>query len=260
MLRPADLKDDDFWALFQACRAGDLDQVKALILKRPELALREYDYTPPIHFAVREGHLGLVLFLLEQGADPNHRTHPFQDSMLTMAQDREYGEMSQILLQIASCQFPVLQGVAAFLDSARRGDLSHIRTELARDPSLARASNDTGDTALHQAALGRHLDAVNALLDAGANPDAVRSDGWRPINCALARRGGTALHAGVVAGALLARGAAYNIYIAAVIGDLDYVSESLARDPALANYEDTSHYRPISAAARRNDLAMLSKI
>src|SRR5207302_10270773 len=31
-----------------------------------------------------------------------------------------------------------------------------------------------------------------------------------------------------------------------------------ARDPALANFEETSHSRPISAAARRNDLDMVT--
>jgi len=98
---------------------------------------------------------------------------------------------------------------------------------------------------------------MTALLDAGANPDAVRADGVRPINCALDRRGKSALLAGVLTGMLLARGAAYNIYLAAVLGDDLYVREALLRDPALANFEDTSHWRPISAAARRNDLEMV---
>jgi hypothetical protein len=32
-------------------------------------ALVEYNYTPPIHFAVREGHLPIVELLVERGAD-----------------------------------------------------------------------------------------------------------------------------------------------------------------------------------------------
>jgi ankyrin repeat protein len=61
----------------------------------------------------------------------------------------------------------------------------------------------------------------------------------------------------MIAGLLLARGAAYNIYLAAVFGDRKYVQEALSRDPSLANFEDSSHARPISAAARRNDLDMV---
>ena len=68
MIHPVDLKDDDVWAMFQASWSGDLDQVKALVARRPELAVCEYNYTPPIHFAVREGHLEIVRFLLEQGS------------------------------------------------------------------------------------------------------------------------------------------------------------------------------------------------
>ena len=79
MIHPVDLKDDDVWAMFQASWSGDLDQVKALVARRRELALCEYNYTPPIHFAVREGHLEMVRFLLEQGADPTYRTYPFHD-------------------------------------------------------------------------------------------------------------------------------------------------------------------------------------
>jgi len=36
------------------------------------------------------------------------------------------------------------------------------------------------------------------------------------------------------------------------------VQKALARDPALANFEDSSHSRPISAAATRNDLKMVT--
>ena len=42
-----------------------------------------------------------------------------------------------------------------------------------------------------------------------------------------------------------------------MIGDEDYVREALAGDSALSNFEDSSHHRPISAAARRNDLEMV---
>jgi ankyrin repeat protein len=56
---------------------------------------------------------------------------------------------------------------------------------------------------------------------------------------------------------LLGRGAAYNPYLAALLADHDYVQRALAVDPALANFEDSSGHRPISAAARRNDLEMV---
>jgi ankyrin repeat protein len=257
LIRPSDLTDEDVWSMLSAGVDGDLERVKALASRRPALLRCEYNYTPPIHFAVREGHTELVRYLLEQGIDLNYRTYPFQDPLLTMAQDREHHEIAGLLLDVLSKRFPIVEGLSGFLDAARNGDLAQVQSELERNPGLARASNDMGETALHQAAGGGHVTVLTALLDAGANPDAVQADGRRPINFALDRRSKSALQAGVLAGALLARGAAYNIYLAAVLGDDDYIREALLRDPVLANFEDTSHFRPISAAARRNDLEMV---
>lgn len=257
MIRPADLKDDDVWAILRASRDGDLDQVKALASHRPALIRCEYNYTPPIHFAVREGHADLVRYLLEQGADAaTYRTYPFQDSLLTMAQDREYREIVDLLLELAASRFPVAEGLADFLDAVQKADVAKVRRSLAENPGLARSSDDTGDTALHRAATIGRFDLLNLLLDAGASVAAIRADGSRPIHCALSRGRKPAVNAGVAAGILLSRGAAYDIYLAAVFGDMAHVREALDRDPTLANLEG-SPWRPISAAARRNDLDMV---
>src|SRR5262249_39484015 len=99
MIHPSDLKDEGVWKMLSASYAGDLDQIKTLVTRRPELVRCEYNYTPPIHFAVREGHLEIVTFLLAHGADPTYRTYPFQDSLTTMAQDRHYDEIARLLLE-----------------------------------------------------------------------------------------------------------------------------------------------------------------
>jgi ankyrin repeat protein len=257
MIHPHDLKDDDVWSMLAASRDGDLERVKVLASRRPELVRCEYNYTPPIHFAVREGHLELVRYFMEQGADLTYRTYPFQDSLLTMARDRELFEVAQLIENEISRRFPITEGIESLLDAARSGDLARVQSELARNHEFARGSNDTGETALHKATEGGHLNVMTALLDAGANADAVRADGVRPINLALRLLGANPLYAGALAGVLLGRGAAYNIYLAAVLGDHEYVREALARDSTLANFEDTSHWRPLSAAARRNDLEMV---
>jgi ankyrin repeat protein len=88
----------EVWEMLSACRAGDLDRVLQLTEKRPELSTCQFNYTPPIHFAVREGHLALVRELVSRQAfDPDYKTYPFGDSLLTMAHDRGHHEILTLL-------------------------------------------------------------------------------------------------------------------------------------------------------------------
>jgi ankyrin repeat protein len=56
------------WEILFASYQGNLEKVKTLVATCPDLIYAQYNYTPPIHFAVREGHLPLVKYLLENGA------------------------------------------------------------------------------------------------------------------------------------------------------------------------------------------------
>ena len=73
--------------------------------------------------------------------------------------------------------------MAGLIDAATSGDVDELRRLLAAgaDPS---APFD-GQLALHVAALGGHVGAVNALLAASAPPDAVDGDGWTALHNAM---------------------------------------------------------------------------
>jgi ankyrin repeat protein len=255
-VRPYTLPDgevvttEDVFQTFVAARDGDLTALQVLVGKAPGLAIVEYNYTPPLHFAVREGHLALVEFLIGRGADLAYRSYPFHDAYLTIAEDRQHHEVADMLRTHLARRFALGNSTRAIIAAAESGDLARVQSELARDPSLARASNETGDTPLHHAAARGHVDIARVLLAAGADADAVRGDGYRPIHLALATR------AGVGADVLLAHSARYTMYLAALRGDIDHVRRALLGDRSLANEEDTNHHRPLSAAARRQDLAM----
>jgi len=252
---------DTVWSMYLAAHAGDLDHVKALVARHPGLARHEYNYTPPIHFAVREGHANLVRFLLERGGvDPSYRSYPFSDSLLTIAEDREHAPVSAVLREHLARRFALKDGLATILDAAQKGDLAAVEQELRRDPSLALGSNDIGMTPLHAAANNGHLAVVRVLLDAGAPVDAIMGDGYRPIHNALMPRGRVrpAPEASRAVGdALIAHGAEYTIVVALLRGDRQFAIDALARDSSLANFDDTCHRRPISIAADRDDLEMV---
>src|SRR5215510_14903556 len=76
----------DVWKMLTASQDGDFERVKELAQRCPALITCQYDYTSPLHLAVREGHLELVRYLVGRGAlDPADKTHPFMDSLVTVA-------------------------------------------------------------------------------------------------------------------------------------------------------------------------------
>lgn len=89
---------DKVWNVLVASRDGDLKKLENLINECYELIYAQYNYTPAIHFAVREGNAEMVNYLLERGAlDPTYITYPFNDSLLTVAQDRGHHAIADLL-------------------------------------------------------------------------------------------------------------------------------------------------------------------
>ena len=90
------------WNILVASKRGDLEAVKRMADECHELLYAQYNYTPPIHFAVREGHVELVKYLLTNGAhDLAYKIYPFQDTLQAISQDREYNEIGKLLNEYA---------------------------------------------------------------------------------------------------------------------------------------------------------------
>lgn len=88
----------DVWQMLEASRDGLLEQIQRLVGSCRPLLTCQYDYTSPLHLAVREGHLDLVRYYVNDGAlDPTYRTHPFLESLVTVAEDRGYDEIVHVL-------------------------------------------------------------------------------------------------------------------------------------------------------------------
>jgi hypothetical protein len=88
----------EVWAMLSASFAGDLARAQELMAQRPQLATCQYNYTPPLHFAVRGGHLELVRVLVDRGAyDPGYKSYPFGDTLPTIARDRGFEEIAALL-------------------------------------------------------------------------------------------------------------------------------------------------------------------
>jgi ankyrin repeat protein len=135
------------WDILVASRNGDLEAIKKMVDECPELIYAQYNYTPPIHFAVRESHLDLVKYLLDNGAhDPDYKIYPFLDSLLTIAQDRDDKEIAILLEQYNSdpalCKY-----------RGDNGKIYYNRTELQKEFQTA---VDKGDLAKTEQILKEH--------------------------------------------------------------------------------------------------------
>ena len=88
----------DVWSMLTACRDGDLERVKTCLASCPALVLCDYNYMAPLHLAVREGHVDLVGYLANLGAaNPKYVTYPYRETLVTVARDRGYEDIAQIL-------------------------------------------------------------------------------------------------------------------------------------------------------------------
>jgi len=255
------------WNLFEACRAGDLVAIERLVSQVPGLVRAEYNYTQPIHFAVREGHAAVVQYLLEKGADPTYRTYGYRDTLRTMASERGHTAIAEMIEATLRARFSIDDRVGHLLSAAGVGCLPSVQEQVEEYGVPVSASDEVGQTALHAACAAGHVDVVSYLLDEGADVHACRSDGFKPLHSALFSNGQGwvrtdpepvgSLRAGRIAGLLIERGAEYNIFTAAVFGDDRAVMRWLEKDSAYANFVDTHARRPLSAAAWRGDIDMV---
>ena len=230
----------DVWEMFCACIDGDLDTVKRLVDRDPSLVRAHYEYRTPLSFAVRENQVAIAAFLLDRGADPRN--------FLQIARDRGYAEMEKLLSASTDGE-----SVAAAI---RTRDLDRVRALLDAKPELVNSSD-----LIHWAVMTRQLDMIDELLSRGADINARRADGARPIqltNGDYGFRGWRDVPEDApsprdVLAHLRARGAYCDICTAAYIGDIARVRELLARDRSLANRpSDYVTYYACSGTPLRN--------
>ncbi len=136
-----------------------------------------------------------------------------------------------------------------FVRSAAAGNVAEVADLVAEMPMLANAAGsdpEWGGTprAIQMAAERGHVAVVDALLDAGANPDAGAEGygGWRALHLALAPFPAVALR-------LMSRGAEVDVWAAAMLGSIAQLYALARRDPGLITARGPNGAPPLHFAS-----------
>jgi ankyrin repeat protein len=242
-----------------ACNNGDELTVRELLRKTPPLA-NEVPGGPlaPLHYAVREGHAGIVQLLLQHGADAHvivkHLARiPLRS--IDVAAARGFSDVVEIIDRAIEAQQHLVLSEGPLRQALRESDLPTIERELKRDPSAVNTTDEDGNTPLHLAAQAQDTaesaEFMKFLLDHGATVDIPNQDGFTPVYVTLFRNQPYtyARPRWGLFELLLAHGAPYDINLACAKGDSDKVRAFLAADPHAVHFQAPCKKRPLSCAA-----------
>lgn len=232
-------KGVDIWEMFQAAINGNLPVIKQLLKQDPELIHCSYQYYTPLYFAIRENHFELVEFLLRHSNKGGSRP----GRLPVIARDRGLHKMATHLEKILKELFHICADGNTIATAIKSGNLQQVQQTIKQQSSLLKAADEFGNCAIHWAVLTRQLPMIRFLLERGADINAQRPDGARPLDLTNGDYyyrswyrdlppNAIQSHA-LIAGFLIAHGADYDIGNAAKFGDTTRVTELLDKDPTL---------------------------
>ena len=233
-------------ATLVAAMDGNLTVLRNLIEEDPTLVDCNVGYREPLYFAVGNNHLNCVRFLVDNGAEVTYRSgDQIHQRPIERALDRGFNEIADILKAAVEkqCNCLYIDEGETLAEYIRQRDLDKVITHLDRHPDHIRACDERGNVPIHWAVLTMNMPMVRSLLDRGADINATRPDGARPIDLvfgdyffrlrdvppeALSENRG-------MLGYLLAHGAVYDLRTAASIGDTEEVRRQIAADPQVVH-------------------------
>ena len=166
-LAPDDEREKRF---LEACWNGQVDEVERSLeaLQDPNVFNEAFFPHTPWELAVFRGHLEIICFLLEAGADKewadHHQRRPFHWAALA-----GHVAMVRLLLDLrAEIEAGDMDGQRPLHQAAAQGHLEVAQLLVAHGAEIE-SEDLAGSRPLHEAAMQGHTDVVRLLLNAGAD-------------------------------------------------------------------------------------------
>lgn len=171
-------------ALMVACKNGDLELVRRMVLLGASVKARTLTGGTPLMFAVLGNHIPVADWLLSEGADLNAKGSNGWSSA-TIAGAKGFDQMLAWLVEAgASVDEP---DVYRFTPLMRAVDNTHLQAAtllLEKGNVNVNHTDESGNSALHFAVANAQHEMVSLLLTFGASPKQANRDGITPLQMA----------------------------------------------------------------------------
>jgi ankyrin repeat protein len=174
--------------LLEASEGGDLLKARNAVRGAAgslNLNCRNEAGDVPLILAARGGHIDLVQFLLDEGADVHAVNESGDTALISASESPSNTAVLKLLLERGAgidCKNDLNR--TALVEAASIGDLQNVTLLLQHNPDLNVVTREE-ETALTFAVVYGHLDIMKALVDAGADVNWRDTKGWSPLTYAV---------------------------------------------------------------------------
>uniref|UniRef100_H2YLD4 Uncharacterized protein n=1 Tax=Ciona savignyi TaxID=51511 RepID=H2YLD4_CIOSA len=169
-------------ALTYACCGGYVDVVRILVDAGAELECHNENGHTPLMEAASGGHVGVAEVLLERGAGINTHSNEFKESALTLACYKGgHLQMVRFLLQAGADQEHKTDEMHTALMEASMDGHVEVARLLLDSGAQVNMPADSFESPLTLAACGGHVELAELLIQRGASLEEVNDEGYTPL-------------------------------------------------------------------------------
>ncbi|EZA51978.1 Ankyrin repeat and death domain-containing protein 1A [Ooceraea biroi] len=173
-----------------AASRGNTEIIEMLIQAKCDIEARDKYGMRPLHMAAQHGHQDAVKMLINAGANVSAVNKKQYTLLMCGARGSNVGVVEYLAEAVESLNGEATDctGATALHHAAIAGHPAVI-TALANIPRIVLDATDKkGQTSMHYACAEEHLEAVEVLIGLGANVDAQDNDGNTPLHVATRTR------------------------------------------------------------------------